>query len=401
MATVPPFQIPPEGPPPEGKPRLLLVEDAADSRKIYQRILSDTYTLTVAKDGLQATTILQHESFDIILSDILLPGVTGVELLRLIRTYDLDVPVLLMTGAPDLEGAIHAVDHGAIGYLVKPFSLEELRTRLAKGLALSRLAKAKRTALELQPPVPITQLHGINDRAGLTSALETALKNLHLVYQPIVDLGTKRIVAYEALMRTGDGVLRNPGEILETAERIDQVRDVTMRVFQLAFDALMMLPESASLFINIHAHDLVINNFEQNILTPAARRIVLEVTERESIDAIPGLVDRISRLRRAGYRLAIDDLGAGYAGLTTFAAIEPEIVKIDMSLVRDIDSSIVRQRIVSSLVSLCRELDMLTVAEGIETISELVTIINLGCNYGQGYLLARPDDRFVTKFFQW
>jgi EAL domain-containing protein (putative c-di-GMP-specific phosphodiesterase class I) len=95
-----------------------------------------------------------------------------------------------------------------------------------------------------------------------------------------------------------------------------------------------------------------------------------------------------------GFRLAIDDLGAGYAGLTSFATLEPEFVKLDMSLIRDIDSSPMKKTLVRSMTSLCEELGMMVVAEGVETPAERDVLVSIGCHFLQGYLLAKPGNAF-------
>jgi EAL domain-containing protein (putative c-di-GMP-specific phosphodiesterase class I) len=98
----------------------------------------------------------------------------------------------------------------------------------------------------------------------------------------------------------------------------------------------------------------------------------------------------VARLRRMGYRLAIDDLGAGYAGLTSFTQIEPDVVKFDMSLVRDIEASPLKRRLVRSMTALFTEMDIDVVAEGVETAAERNTLISVGCELLQGYLFAKP-----------
>ena len=98
--------------------------------------------------------------------------------------------------------------------------------------------------------------------------------------------------------------------------------------------------------------------------------MVLEVTERESLDNSPALVARLERLRELGFRIAVDDIGAGYSGLTSFTDLMPEIVKIDMSLVRSIHTSTVKQRTVGALCRLCHEMGTLVVGEGVETTDE-------------------------------
>jgi EAL domain-containing protein (putative c-di-GMP-specific phosphodiesterase class I) len=108
---------------------------------------------------------------------------------------------------------------------------------------------------------------------------------------------------------------------------------------------------------------------------------------------------KLAQLRRIGFRIAIDDLGAGYAGLTSFATLEPELVKLDMTLVRDVDKNPVKERLVRSMTSLCKDLGMLVVAEGVETPQERDALVALGCDLLQGYLFARPAEPFPD--FAW
>jgi EAL domain-containing protein (putative c-di-GMP-specific phosphodiesterase class I) len=95
-----------------------------------------------------------------------------------------------------------------------------------------------------------------------------------------------------------------------------------------------------------------------------------------------------------GFRIAVDDLGAGYAGLTSFALLEPEIVKLDMTLIRDVHQSRTRQNLIRSMTGLCKDMGMLVVGEGVETIEERETLRELGCDLLQGYLFAKPGKPF-------
>jgi len=112
------------------------------------------------------------------------------------------------------------------------------------------------------------------------------------------------------------------------------------------------------------------------------------------LDHVTDLRSRIATLRELGFRIAVDDLGAGYAGLSTFALLEPEYVKLDMSLIRGIDVKVTQQKIVRSLTSLCREMGIRVVAEGVETTSERDTLIDLDCDLLQGFLFAKPGKPF-------
>ena len=155
------------------------------------------------------------------------------------------------------------------------------------------------------------------------------------------------------------------------------------------------------MFMNLRAKDLEDPSLltEENPLVALAPRVVLEITERESLESVPESRNLIGRLREIGFRIAIDDLGAGYAGLTSFALLEPEFVKIDMSLVRDIDREATKRKLVRSMTLVCHDLGMPVIAEGIETAAERDVCIELGCDLLQGFLHARPGRPFPD--FRW
>ncbi len=103
---------------------------------------------------------------------------------------------------------------------------------------------------------------------------------------------------------------------------------------------------------------------------------------------------RVAELRDSGFRIAVDDLGAGYADLNSFAVLEPEFVKLDMSLIRNLDTSTIKQKLVKSMASLCGEMRLYVVAEGVETLEERDAAVEFGCDLRQGYLFARPGPPF-------
>jgi EAL domain-containing protein (putative c-di-GMP-specific phosphodiesterase class I) len=124
------------------------------------------------------------------------------------------------------------------------------------------------------------------------------------------------------------------------------------------------------------------------------------VTERCSLDGVEGLAEKLTTLRRLGFRLAVDDLGAGYAGLSSFSTLEPEFVKLDMSLVRGVDSSPKKKSVVSAMIRLCtQELGMKVISEGIETPAEREALTIEGGDLFQGYLFSRPQAGFQIP--QW
>ena len=152
----------------------------------------------------------------------------------------------------------------------------------------------------------------------------------------------------------------------------------------------------ALLFVNLHSADLVDSELfaATTSLGRIAHRVVLEITERCELTAVPELENRMRALRDLGYRIAVDDLGAGYSSLTSLALVEPEFVKLDMGLTRGVDSCGTRQKLIRSMTALCHDTGRLVIAEGIETIEERDALIEIGCDYLQGYLLARPGVAF-------
>ena len=160
-------------------------------------------------------------------------------------------------------------------------------------------------------------------------------------------------------------------------------------------------PRTACSSVNLHPEDLLDPSLfsEGAPLRQFPNRVVLEITERAALDDVTDIKGRVEVLRFNSFRIAVDDLGAGYAGLASFAALEPEIVKIDMSLVRGVDESIVRQRLVKSIAQLCRDMEILVVAEGVETKGEHEMLAKLGCDLLQGYLFAKPTAEFADVKF--
>jgi EAL domain-containing protein (putative c-di-GMP-specific phosphodiesterase class I) len=368
--------------------RILVVDDERDLLDVLATMLAETgWQVDTAGNGREALTLVDANRFEVILSDIDMPGMSGVELLREIRGRDLDVPVLLITGHPRVDTAVEALEHGALRYLRKPIRERDLLTAVEDASRLHRMARLKREALAavgLEDRLP-------SDRAGLEARFGHALASLRLVFQPIVRAEDGSVFGYEALVRTDEPSIPNPGSLFEAAERLRRVHELGGSIRDRAAAFLTQVP-SLTLFVNLHALELT----DDSLLSPAsalsghAQSVVLELTERSSFEHIPNLRARVSLLRRMGFRLAVDDLGAGYAGLTSFAALNPHVVKLDMSLVRGADQEPVKQRLIGSMATLCKEFGIMVVAEGIETPAERDTVTALGCDLIQGFLIGRP-----------
>jgi len=374
---------------------VVLVDDDPLALRALERSLRPVAEVMAYRSADDAIEHVAVGGVSVVLSDISMPGMTGLELLRAVRRYDADLPVILITGVPTLESATKAIEYGVFRYLSKPFDREELCKSVRHASQLYRLAKMKREALELVGPP------GASDRVGLDVSFRRALDTLWIAFQPIVQASTQRIWGYEALMRSPDSVLPGPTHVLEAAERLGALEELGQLIRRRAAEPVARAPSDALIFVNLHPRDLMDPELMQldSPLTAIADRVVLEITERASLGGLDDVHARVTALRALGFRIAIDDLGAGYAGLTSFALLEPDIVKIDMSLTRDIDRSPVKQKLVSSLTGLCREMNLTIVTEGVETAAERDTLTELGCDLLQGYLFAKPGPAFPEVTF--
>src|SRR3569623_1710800 len=300
--------------------RVLVVDDDVAIRRVCARVLnSEGWTVVLADHGRAAIAEVEASKapFDCVLSDVNMPELDGFGLVRELRQRDGDLPVLLMTGDPSLHGAVRALDQGAISYITKPFDHEVLASAVARAARVHGVQRARRRAESYA-----RELYGgtIPDREALEGRFGNAIQQIG---------------------RTGRAAVAS---------------------------AVAAAPSNALLFVNVHGLELTDEELYSaaSPLAQYANRIVLEITERTSLDPSNGSA-RVAMLRRLGYRIAVDDLGAGYAALGALATLEPEIVKLDMSLIRDLDRHTKKRRIVSAIAGLCRELGSRVVAAGVET----------------------------------
>jgi EAL domain-containing protein (putative c-di-GMP-specific phosphodiesterase class I) len=369
---------------------VLLVDDEPVFVRSLARYLGERkYRVETRGSASDAVARVREGGVQVVVSDISMPRMTGVELLRAIREHEPDLPVVLVTGLPAIESAAEAVEYGAFKYIVKPVDPEILRQTVDQAVHVYRLARAKREALEL-----LGTAGGASDRAGLEACFERALSSLWMAFQPILRVSDKTVFGYEALLRSDEPALPGPGSVIYAAERLGQLGRLGRITRERAASPLMdsVAGDPRLLFVNLHPQDLVDPDVaaRDSALAKVANRVVLEITERASLESMDNVRARVSQLRELGFRIAVDDLGAGYAGLSSFALLEPDIVKLDMTLVRDVDRSSVKQKLVASMASLCRDMGLLTVAEGVETQAERDTLIHLGCDLLQGFYFARP-----------
>ena len=209
----------------------------------------------------------------------------------------------------------------------------------------------------------------------------------HPVFQPIVNLATGQSVGYEALTRFDDGI-RPDLRFLE-ADRVGMMVRLEMACLNSQVEQARWLPKGNFLSLNVspalatHVTPLL------DVVASADRLVVLEITEHAEIDDYPLLMTALNQVRPRAL-LAVDDAGAGYAGLRHILELRPEFVKLDISLIRNIDTDPARQAMVAGMARFAESVGCALIAEGIETANELTAVKMLQVGYGQGYYLARP-----------
>ncbi len=219
--------------------------------------------------------------------------------------------------------------------------------------------------------------------------------DVRMAYQPIIDAARRSIFAYEALVRGMDG--EGAGEVIARVRPQQLYRfDQTCRVK--AIETAAMLGMTTRLSINI-IPNAVYEPATCIRLTLAAadrcgfdpKRLIFELTESERMHDTAHVVGIVTDYQRRGFLTAIDDFGAGYAGMSLLADFQPDLVKLDMGLIRGIDASAVRRTIVGGIVRTCADLGCRILAEGVETMEEYRALRAIGIELFQGYLIARPQ----------
>lgn len=365
-------------------PTVLLVDDEEDllrSAKVaLRRQPFDVVTATSAAAGFE---VLAERDVAVVVSDERMPGMAGSHFLTRVRETHPEVERIILTGQASMEATIAAINEARVfRFLVKPCPPQELAETIIAALAAreARLESSQESCAD----------------ADLAAHFDAALAGMWMVFQPIVTCSPQRLYAYEALLRSDEPALTSPPAIIDASIRLGRRFEVDRTVRCRVAGAMGEVPAEALVFVNLVPDSLADPDFlgDDDPLHPFAERIVLEVTERASLDDIPDATAHLAALRDRGYRIALDDLGAGYAGLTSFATLAPDVVKFDMELVRDIGESDTRSKLVASMVAVCRELGITSLAEGVETDAELAHLEALGCDLFQGYRIAKPASAF-------
>jgi len=371
--------------------RILIAEEDAHLAEHAAALSEVGYVVDTAADAVSARHQILNNDYAAVVADAAFGGLDAIALLRLARRRDLDVPLVVVCDATHVGLAAVAVQQGALCFLEKPVARKVFVTTLSYASKLHGLAKLRRRALG--------ELGGewwqLGDRVALEQVFERAFDRLTVAFQPIVSWSSRRVIGHEALLRSSDPSLPDPSSVLAAAERLGRIEQIGRLVRERVARSMALAP-AEFVFVNLHALELLDGEL-YSVSAPLSqfgKRIVLEISEHALLDDVAQLESRAEALRKVGFRLAMDNLGPGYPGLSSFARLRPEFVKYDLSLVHGIERRPAQEQIVAEMTALLGTMNTRVIAAGIESIAQRDAVVRAGVDLLQGFAFSRPDVKY-------
>ena len=338
--------------------------------------------------------------YDIIFTDLQMPTADGIEFLRMLAETDYQGRIILFSGeGEDLLSAAQRLAQGfglmIVAALNKPVSLDELKKSLISG---DNLVDGVRST---------EQCHIFREKE-LRCAIEE--RELVVHYQPQVHVHEPRVTGVEALVRwqRPEGELLMPFDFISQMEQTGLITDMTMLVMEQSFEAMnhwLSLDESLILSVNLSAaslDDLALPDAIEDLANKVGfplNKLSIELTESQLVANSQYALDVLTRLRLKGVGLSIDDFGTGYSSLIQLDQLPYTELKVDRCFVSSASTNRVGRAIVKSCVELSRQLELTTVAEGVETPEDFQFVKSVGCDLAQGYGIAQPMP--AADFVRW
>jgi EAL domain-containing protein (putative c-di-GMP-specific phosphodiesterase class I)/FixJ family two-component response regulator len=383
--------------------RVLLADDSDAVRTALEEILAQEPTLELvasARDAEEAIELAVRHRPDVALIDVRMPCGGGVHATREICRRSPTTAVVALSASDDRPSVLGMLESGALGYLVKGSDTGELlRTieRTARHESSISTEVAGHIVEELARKLRFegaetAKLRGLLERVERT----LGLGGFEIAFQPIVALATRTLAGYEALARFTVEPDQTPDVWFADAERVGLRLELELAAIERALIELPGLEPDVYLSVNVSPATILGGALDELIPCAIRPRIVLELTEHAPIESYEALAASLASLRADGVRLAVDDAGAGFASLRHILKLEPDLIKIDQSLTKDIEHDSRVRALAAAIIAFARETGVAVVGEGIETESQLAALEALGATRAQGYVLGRPLPRALS-----
>lgn len=381
--------------------RVVIVDDHPANVLVLRRLLELDGLQDIAgfTDPQEALAQCLESPPDLLLLDLHMPGLDGFEVLAALRAglpAGGFLPVLVLTADDSSETKSQALASGAKDFLAKPFDATEVVLRVRNLLETKDLySRLQRHNVQLQAELDeqlAFERREAEEFFRLAERVEDALASdsMSMVFQPIVSLVDGSMIGVEALARFVAEPHRPPNEWFAEAAAVGRGVELELKALERGLAQLGDL--APPLYMSVNASPLAVARPELAELLQEypGERVVLELTEHTQVQDYGALLQALDGPRREGVRVAVDDTGAGYAGLQHLLRLRPNIVKLDIALTRDIDADPARRALAAALVAFATEIDAVLVAEGVESAGELRTLQALGIPAAQGFRVARP-----------
>jgi EAL domain-containing protein (putative c-di-GMP-specific phosphodiesterase class I)/DNA-binding NarL/FixJ family response regulator len=348
----------------------------------------------VAPSTWSAAAVAETTQPDVALVHVYLPG-GGDTAVRGILAASPDTRVLAHSGTTDRESLVEMLRAGARGYLVRDAPAEKLTSAIRAAAAGDTIFNGvfdRGVLHELMGQVhEAGRLH--EARAGKRARIRRVIdrNEFDIVFQPIVALANREVVGYEALSRFAAEPHRGPDEWFKEAHEVGLGPELELAAVRLACERSHALPDGMFMAVNVSPVTAERPDLLALLAGCHVDHVVLEVTEHARVDDYPRFRRSIERVRELGASLAVDDAGAGFSSMRHMLELDAELIKLDGSLTRSLETDPRRRSLASAVIEFGRESGASVLAEHIESELQLVELRRLGVHYGQGYHLGRPS----------
>jgi EAL domain-containing protein (putative c-di-GMP-specific phosphodiesterase class I)/DNA-binding NarL/FixJ family response regulator len=374
--------------------RVLLADDEEEVLDVMTDLMASDPAIDVvgrARDARQAIDLARAAGPDVALVDVRMPGGGGPVAARGIRRDSPPTRVVAVSADSHAEAVLAMLDAGATGYVGKEEPVEQILRAVHRAvdgkasLAVSSLASMTEQLVARGSDRTARERRVAGDR--ISRAIEGS--GIDVVFQPIVDLFGGGVAGLEALVRfRGTPRHRSPEAWFAEAASVGLLPELEITAIELAIANLDRIPAGTYLSVNLSPGTICSEELP-GVLGDRAHRLMLEVTEGPLADE-EGAVACLRSLRDLGAKIAIDDVGAGYAGLSRVVALSPDFIKLDRSVVAGVATDPFRRSLIQRMVSFATDVGIGVIAEGIENEADLEELRALSVPFGQGFHLGRP-----------